>query len=353
MALIMNHSSWFESYLTNRSQRVKIGDQLSNGIKLKSGVPQGGVLSPIIFVVYVSDLEDWLCHSTALTYADDTTSSVTGKEITTVMSHMEFDADKLLRYMASNGMVANPKKTAMLILNLKSNSEEQIKIRIGEEEIFQVHSAKLLGMTFNDKQNWSDHVAGKGGLLKALNQRLFLIRRLKNVLNHTALLKVADSLFMSKIRYGLQLLGKVRTEEDAPKNQMLTSIQKAQNKLVRLLTNTRLAEGINTKAMLDKCGLLSVNQTHAQIKLLEIWKSLNVKDYPIQVSQPTRSLETATTRSVGSSILQEFGKTNITQKTCINDATKIWNQAPQTIKQCVSLYSARKAIKTYVKMLPI
>ena len=51
---------WFRSFLSDRSQRVRIGEAISNSINLESGVPQGGVLSPVVFVLYVSDLEDWL-----------------------------------------------------------------------------------------------------------------------------------------------------------------------------------------------------------------------------------------------------------------------------------------------------
>ena len=65
---------WFRSFLTGRKQCVKIGSKISNSINLKSGVPQGGVLSPLVFVLYVSDLEEWLEFSSAKTYADDTTT---------------------------------------------------------------------------------------------------------------------------------------------------------------------------------------------------------------------------------------------------------------------------------------
>ena len=66
--------AWFRSFLTGRSQRVKIGKSLSNKLWLNYGVPQGGILSPILFVIYGADMELWLKHSTAFTYADDTSS---------------------------------------------------------------------------------------------------------------------------------------------------------------------------------------------------------------------------------------------------------------------------------------
>ena len=83
----------------------------SASARLTSCVPQGGILSPIIFVLYVSDLEDWLEFSKAFTYADDTSSSVSGKDLTEIIRKMEIDAVNVLKFMASNGLVANPKKT--------------------------------------------------------------------------------------------------------------------------------------------------------------------------------------------------------------------------------------------------
>ena len=68
--------AWFHSFLKNRTQKVKIGSRISKSVSLESGVPQGGILSPLIFVLYVSDLEDWLQFSKAFTYADDTSSSI-------------------------------------------------------------------------------------------------------------------------------------------------------------------------------------------------------------------------------------------------------------------------------------
>ena len=74
-----NTVKWIRSYLTGRSQRVKIGNKLSSLSIIKSGVPQGGNFSPLAFVIYVSDLEDWLEYAISLTYADDTSTSVSGK----------------------------------------------------------------------------------------------------------------------------------------------------------------------------------------------------------------------------------------------------------------------------------
>ena len=88
---------------------------------------------------------------------------------------------------------------------------------------------------------------------------------------------MVDGLFTSKIWYGLQLYGKVRVTENELEGVDFKSIQLVQNKLLRTLNGTTLKDMISMKALLEKFEMLAVNQLNAQIKLLEMWKSLNVE----------------------------------------------------------------------------
>ena len=96
------------------------------------------------------------------------------------------------------------------------------------------------------------------------------------------LVLVAESIFISKLRYGLQLLGQVRWKEEDAQAQGLEQLQKSQNKLLRLLNSTRISDKINTKSMLEKHNMLSVNQINAQIKLTEMWKATNDSEHPFK-----------------------------------------------------------------------
>ena len=122
---------------------------------------------------------------------------------------MEEDAINVLRFMASNGLVANPKKTTFIILNRKANLDP-ITIKIGKEVITQEKTAKLLGMSLDDNQQWKTHITGTGGVISNLNQRLYKLRRLRNHVNEKCLQKVANSIYTSKFRYGLQLCAKLK-----------------------------------------------------------------------------------------------------------------------------------------------
>ena len=111
---------------------------------------------------------------------------------------MEEDAINILKYMASNGLVANPKKTTLLFLNLKKKKDGPIIINIGKEQITQVQSAKLLGMKMEDNQEWKEHIKGAGGIIPSLNKRLYMMKRLRNHLSETCIKKVAESILCPK-----------------------------------------------------------------------------------------------------------------------------------------------------------
>jgi hypothetical protein len=98
-----NTCKWFVSFLTGRSQRVKIGASISKSMKLVSGVPQGGILSPIIILIYGADMDEWITHSSINTYADDTSSRCQDRVEQVVIKQLEEDAKSILEFMASNG----------------------------------------------------------------------------------------------------------------------------------------------------------------------------------------------------------------------------------------------------------
>ena len=346
--------TWFKSFLTNRTQIVKIGNCLSSPVNLTSGVPQGGILSPLLYIIYVADIQDWLEFASAITYADDTSTSVSHADLNEVKRRLEIDAVNILKFMASNGLVANPKKTSLMFLGTnKLATKESESLKIGKETVIQEFHVKLLGITIDSNQRWESQIIGSGGVISALNSRLFTIKRLQKALSLDRLRKITDSIFTSKIRYGLQLYGNVRLEENDPKNALISAIQLTQNKMARFLNGTKIKDRIRTEQILDSLKMLSVNRLNAQIKLMEVWKSLNDVNYPTIWPIKAEKLDIMKTRSAGTQKLIESGSSKLAKGTFINDAAKIWNRAPDSIKYAKSLSIAKKEIKIFVAKIPL
>ena len=94
------------------------------------------------------------------------------------------------------------------------------------------------------------------------------------------MLKVVDGIFMSKLRYGLQLYGKVRTSISDPECAEFKSIQVIQNNLMIFLNGSKIKDMVSISSLLKKFGMILVNQRNAKVNLEEIWKSINAEDYP-------------------------------------------------------------------------
>ena len=155
------------------------------------------------------------------------------------------------------------------------------------------------------------------------------------------------------IRYGLQLLGKVRMNNEDPVSADMKAIQLIQNKLLRSLNGTKLKDKVSTKSLLEKFNTQSVNQLNAQVKLLEVWKALNLKDYPLKIPQQTVSSSGASTRAGVKGRPINIGKSNSTRNTSISDSIRIWNLSPSVVADSKTLYQAKNAIKSFTKTLPV
>ena len=109
---------------------------------------------------------------------------------------------------------------------------------------------------------------------------------------------------------------------------------------------------ISTSSLPTKFSMLSVNQLNAQTKLVEIWKALNVDDYPLKVVQQTKDNSRVNTRADTKEKPIEIGKSILVQKTCISDAIHLWNNVQEMIINSITLSQAKAEIKKFVRQLP-
>ena len=151
-------------------------------------------------------------------------------------------------------------------------------------------------------------------------------------------------------------MGKVRVSIQDSEQKDLMSIQRVQNKLVRFLNNAKLKDNVHANYLLNQLNMLSVNQMNAQIKLMEVWKTLNLNQSPLNFRTPMFNPEVRSSRSVSSNKLPETSGSSKKQKTkssLMSDGKKLWNSAPSPIPLYTSTYSAKKEINKFVKTLPV
>ena len=156
---------WIESYLTNRTQTVKFGQVESDVNLVKSGVPQGSILGPLLFITCTNDLINELPDHDIFTYADDMQILIKGKEVEELSTKLEKAIETANHYYHENSLLCNPTKTEIMlmgtkirlskagILRVKVASAGEIKYLTGEKYL------KILGVLVDQSISWDQQTS--------------------------------------------------------------------------------------------------------------------------------------------------------------------------------------------------
>ena len=141
------------SYLSGRKQRVNIGSTFSDWLDITSGVPQGSILGPLLFNIFINDLVFFIKESKICNFADDNTIFPSGLNIEQEAVSLEIDLTHIIEWFDSNRMVANPGKFQVMFLGLNTN--QKLCIENDNLVIKPTDSVKLLGITIDSKLKFS------------------------------------------------------------------------------------------------------------------------------------------------------------------------------------------------------
>ena len=151
---------FFSSYLTSRKQKVLIDGYLSQSRTVTCGVPQGSVLGPILFALYVNDFPRVLQSSKALMYADDTVILFTGSSLETLQYTVSNELLAISMWFRDNQLLLNTDKTKYIIFRsrMKTVNCTSISVSLNNQAIECVATIKYLGIIFDSNLNWRDQL---------------------------------------------------------------------------------------------------------------------------------------------------------------------------------------------------
>lgn len=224
------------SYLANRLQYVQINNCKSTTEKVTMSVPQGSVLGPILFLIYINDLEQQELHGEFTLFADDTSAIYVADTIEENVMMLEKDLKTLEQYFSQNIMTINATKTTFMVFHShKKKINTQLNVRLFNQPIKKVDIQKFLGILLDSKLSWKPHIVQ---LKKDLSKINGLIYHLRNQLSQEVRLMLYNSLFHSKLSYAIETWG------SAGKT-LIQSLQRTQNLALKAVYNKRVRFSTN------------------------------------------------------------------------------------------------------------
>ena len=203
---------WFTSYLTNRKQFVDINGTVSDMKSITTGVPQGSILGPLLFLIYINDLS----HATDLlpiVYADDTTVidsigsiSANSENIDITINTINTKLDTIYQWLCANKLSLNVKKNKYMMFYLKETTQTQrnLPIKINNQQIDKTTEFKFLGITIDSKLSWKPHIQA---ISKKISRTCGVLSQLKRYLPSDILCTIYNSLICSHLNYGISSWG--------------------------------------------------------------------------------------------------------------------------------------------------
>lgn len=296
------------SYLTNRTQILQFKDQSSKERAVTCGVPQGSVLGPVLFLIYMNDLVSNIRCDAVCMFADDTTFINKGEKNNETTKKAQMSLADASDWFSTNKLLLNPDKSQKLTFTLKTSKEHQ--------------TIKFLGVTFQSNLKWDIHVEI---LTRKLSSSVFLVRRMMDLGNEETALTAYYSSFHSRMAYGILVWGGCSRIQE---------VLKLQKKCIRIICKCNRRQ--SCRDLFRKLGILTVCSLYILTCLLYVFdnrsKYLKNNHYHDYITRKREELMVIKHR-VGAS-----------QHGTNHECVKLFNKLPPEVKTCESRSLFRRKV---------
>ena len=152
--------NWIKSYLENRLQYVSFNDNYSSKLPITCGVPQGSILGPLLFILYINDIANISSDILPILFADDTNLFFKGSNLQSVIDKINSELIKINEWLKANKLSLNTDKTNFMIFSSSTHNDvmTNANVKINNTDISRVYSTKFLGVIIDSKLNFAEHI---------------------------------------------------------------------------------------------------------------------------------------------------------------------------------------------------
>jgi hypothetical protein len=329
-------SKFITSYLSNRKQFTVVNDTNSQTHCINYGVPQGSILGPLFFLLFINDLPNAANEATVRLFADDTAIFLSGHETQRLTEQAQIVISKIQTWYLLNRLELSIDKSQFVLFHKPNHPSVNLitEFKIGESIIKRVQDTKYIGVTLDENLNWDKHIAN---VCKSLVPFYGVFYNIRHFMNDKFARIIYYSTIYSRIQYGIELYG------SATKTR-LDKIQTIQNGLVKILCK--------------KDRLYRTNDLHADLRILKVkdiyesallklaynWSSGSQIPSFTNFYELRNDIHDYETRNRRNFSTNRY-RTNYGKTTARNVSAHLWNNLDPDVQNSTSLNSFNRKIK--------
>jgi hypothetical protein len=321
---------WFESYLSNRHQFVQLLNSKSTLQSIECGVPQGSIIGPILFLLYINDLPQ-ATSLFSIMFADDSNVFTEGTSTAECLETLNKELVLLTSWIHSNKLSLNVEKSHLIVFSKARNPPNDAMVFLDGKQLTQVHSIKFLGVFIDDKLSWQQHINYIRG---KLSRTIGILSRAKILLNQSTLRNIYFAFTHPYLTYCIDAWGQCSV-------QLFQSVFRLQKRAIRILTtSTRNAPTAN---LFSSLNILPLKDLYVQSIAIFMFKFHHhllppIFDNLFALNSQVHSINTRQSRLLHPPRTNtRFGQKSIRSRGCF-----IWNQLHHSLSTDSSLFSFKK-----------
>jgi hypothetical protein len=331
-------NDWIKNYLSGRQQRVTFNNTLSNATTISCGVPQGSILGPLLFLLYINDLP--LCSKIPhfVLFADDTNILFSHRDPKTLESIINTELKYISNWFKLNKLSLNIKKTNFMSFKNKFSNKSEIKfdVMIDGIKITQVETTKFLGLLIDHNLSWTSHTHHVSKIVSKYNG---IIRKVRTFLPPDSLTTLYNSLVLPYLSYGTVVWADMN-------NANLNSLFLLQKRVIRTCTNSLWLD--HTDPLFISLKTLKISDIY-KLQLASFMFQFHHNQLPANLIDPDFfNIDTLShdynTRHARDPFIKNT-KTVLAHNTSMSQGPMLWNSLSTDIKNSPSLASFKYQMK--------
>ena len=324
---------WIESYLINRRQRVFIKDSISSEREISAGVPQGSVLGPLLFLIYINDIADDL-ESFSRLFADDTSLSYSSSNTQLIEDKLNSDLVKLQQWSLSWLVDFNPLKTKAVFFTNQPNLNPPA-ILFNNQQVEIIDSHKHLGVHLSSDCKWGTHI---NSICSNALKQLGVLRKLKFTLSRSNLDKIYQTYILPLLEYGCELWDGCSSESN-------DKLEKIQHEAARIVTG--LPKYASIESLFFETGWESLKERRERRKL-SLFHRIHNKTAPSYLSDCLTPLVSSLSNYNLRNRLDysvPYTRVDVFSKSYFPSTIRLWNNLDIEIRNTPNISTFKRSLK--------